>query len=167
MLFRSFIDNYSRELLIYLMSLEDQVFAKYKLYEVMMLQQRDVCIKTLFSDRGGECTSKVLEDYLARKGTKLRLTVHDTLEQNRVTEWLNRTLVKKSRAMLLESNLPKNLWGYSILHANYIKNCMHTYSLPDKTPYKMVHSKKPNLHDAYKWGKDIYVKIKQDDKLAH
>ena len=68
--------------------------------------------------------------------------------------------------MLIESNLPKSLWGYAILHANYIKNRTHTRSLPDKTPYEMVHGKKPNLWDTYEWGKDIYVKIKQDDKLA-
>ena len=46
----SFIDNYSRESVIYLMSSKDQVFSKYKLYEAMMLQQQDVCVKTLFSD---------------------------------------------------------------------------------------------------------------------
>ena len=45
-----FIDNYSIESVIYLMSSKDQVFAKYKLYEAMILQQWDVCIKTLFSD---------------------------------------------------------------------------------------------------------------------
>ena len=54
----SFIDDYSRESVIYLMSSKDQVFTKYKLYEAMMSQQQDVCIKTLFSDRGGEYTSK-------------------------------------------------------------------------------------------------------------
>ena len=46
----SFINNYSRESVIYLMSSKDQVFIKYKLYEAMMLQQQDVCVKTLFSD---------------------------------------------------------------------------------------------------------------------
>ena len=60
----SFIDDYSRELVIYLMSSKDQVFAKYKLYKAMMLQQWDVCIKTLFSDQGGEYTSKEFEDYV-------------------------------------------------------------------------------------------------------
>ena len=69
--------------------------------------------------------------------------------------------------MLLESNLPKSLWGYAILHANYLKNRMHTRSLPDKMPYEMVHGKKLNLHDTYEWGKDVYVKIKQEDKLAN
>ena len=46
----SFIDNYSRESVIYLMSSKYQVFEKYKLYKAMMLWQQDVCIKTLFSD---------------------------------------------------------------------------------------------------------------------
>ena len=68
--------------------------------------------------------------------------------------------------MLLESDLPKILWGYAILHAKYIKNRTHTHSLLEKTPYEMVHSRKLNLHDTYEWGKDLYVKIKQDDKLA-
>ena len=69
--------------------------------------------------------------------------------------------------MLLESNLLKTLWGYAILHANYIKNRTCTHSLPDKTPYEMVHGQKLNLHSPYEWGKDIFIKIKQDDKLAH
>ena len=67
--------------------------------------------------------------------------------------------------MLLASNLPKNLWGYAILNANYIKNHMHTRALPDKTPYKVVHQKKPNLRETYEWGRDVYVKITQHDKL--
>ena len=71
--------------------------------------------------------------------------MQDTPEQNGVAEQLNRPLVKRSRAMLLESDLPKSLWGYAILHANYIKNCTHTRSLPDKTPYEMVYGKKLNL----------------------
>ena len=45
-----FIDDYSRESVIYLMSSKDQVFTKYKLYEAIMLWQWDVCVKTFFSD---------------------------------------------------------------------------------------------------------------------
>ena len=85
----SFIDDHSRESVIYLMSSKDQVFTKYKLYEVMMSRQQDVCIKTLFTDRGGEYTSKEFKEYLAKKGTKYRLIVHDTPEQNGVAERLN------------------------------------------------------------------------------
>ena len=70
----SFIDDYSRESVIYLMSSKDQVFSKFKLYEAMMFRQQDICIKTLFSDQGGEYTSKEFKDYLSRKGIKLSRT---------------------------------------------------------------------------------------------
>jgi hypothetical protein len=67
--------------------------------------------------------------------------------------------------MLIQSKLPKNLWGYMLLHVNYIKN--HTYSkaLPNKTPYEMVHNSKPKLNNSYEWGTEVYVKIQQTDKL--
>ena len=61
----------------------------------------------------------------------------------------------------------EELMGICYFYANYLKNRTHTHSLPDKTPYEMVHGKKLNLHDAYEWGKDVYIKIKQDDKLAN
>jgi GAG-pre-integrase domain len=47
----SFIDKYSRESVIYLMATKDEAFSKYKLYEAMMLRQRDVHVKSLISDR--------------------------------------------------------------------------------------------------------------------
>ena len=80
----------------------------------MMLCQRDVNIKLLVLDHGGEYTSKEFNDYLAKQGTNHRLTVHDTPESNGVTEQLNRTLVERTHAMLLNSKLPKHLWGYAI-----------------------------------------------------
>jgi Integrase core domain/GAG-pre-integrase domain len=162
----SFIDDYSRESVIYLMGKKDEAFAKYKLYDGMMLCQRDVHIKSHVSDRGGEYTSKEFEGHLARQGTKHRMTVHDTPEQNGVAERLNRTLVDPTRTMLLESKLPKYLWGYAIQHANYIKNCTLTRALPDKTAFEMVHGKKPDLHLIHAWGQQVFVKIKQGDKLS-
>jgi hypothetical protein len=67
--------------------------------------------------------------------------------------------------MLIQSKLPKNLWGYALLHANYIKNRTYLKALPNKTPYEMVHNSKPRLNDSYKWGTEVYVKIQQADKL--
>ena len=148
----SFIDNCSRESVIYLMNSKDQVFQKYKLYAAMMLHQQNVHIKTLVSDQGGKYTGQEFADYLEEQGTKHRFTVHDTPESNGIAEHLNRTKVERACAMLLASNLPKSLWGYAVLNANFIKNHTHTSALPDKTPYEVIHHKKPNLVDTYVWG---------------
>ena len=115
------MDDYSRESVIYLMGSKDQLFSKYKLYKAMILWQQDVCIWTFVSNHGGEYTSKEFKDYLAQKGTRHKLTAHDTPEQNGVAKWLNQTLVQRTRAMLLESNLPKRIWGYAILHSSHVR----------------------------------------------
>jgi hypothetical protein len=67
--------------------------------------------------------------------------------------------------MLIQSKVPKNLWGYMLLHANYIKNHIYSKTLPNKTPYKMVHNSKPKLDDSHEWGTEVYIKIQQADKL--
>jgi len=104
------------------MRTKDETFSKYKLYEAMLLHQRNKHIMELISGRGGEYTSREFKKHLAEHGTKHQLTVHDTPEQNGVAEPLNRTLVEKTCALLFESNLPKTLWGYAIFHINYLKN---------------------------------------------
>ena len=111
------------------MRTKDEAFCKYKLYEAMINSQCNVYIKELITDRGGKYTSNEFETYLKEQGTKYQLTVHDTPEQNGVTEHLNCTLVKKARA-------------------NYIKNHTYTRALLDKMPYEVMHQKKINLHNS-------------------
>jgi hypothetical protein len=52
-----------------------------------------------------------------------------------------------------------------LLHVNYIKNHTYSKSLPNKTPYKMVHGSKPQLNDSCKWAGEVYIKILKGDKL--
>ena len=52
------------------MRTKDETFGKYKLYEVMLLFQRNKHIKELVSDSGGEYTSREFEKHLAEHGTK-------------------------------------------------------------------------------------------------
>jgi hypothetical protein len=49
--------------------------------------------------------------YLQEKGIKRELTVHDSLQQNGVSERLNHTIVELARAMLILKNVLKFLWG--------------------------------------------------------
>jgi hypothetical protein len=46
----SFMDNYSRGSVIYLMKNKSEAFEKYKIYEVMMKKQRNIDIKCLLLD---------------------------------------------------------------------------------------------------------------------
>jgi transposase InsO family protein len=107
------------------MAHKDELFEHYRAEEAWWKTQKNVKIKCLRSDRGGEYKSKEFDAHLAVQGTIRRLTVHHTPEYNGVSERLNRTLLNKVRAMLHDSGLPKFLWGEALMYAVYLKNCMH------------------------------------------
>lgn len=161
----SFTDDCTRETTIYLVCKKSEAFEKYKQYEASLLTQRNVKIKRLQSDRGGEYLSDEFKQHLAFHGTSHQLTVHDTPEENGVAECLNRTLVEHVRAMLLAAGPPKYLWGEAIMHATYLKNHTSTRALPMKTPFEIVHGVKPNLSNLPCWGSQVYVKMENVPKL--
>jgi len=71
---------------------------------------------------------------LKSKGTVRSLTVHDTPEQNGISERYNRTVAECARALLKSSGLPKFLWTRAMEHANWLRNRTTTSGLEGKTP---------------------------------
>ena len=71
------------------------IFKAYKAFEAWVATHLNVGIAHLHSNRGGEYMSMVLIAYLESKGMARKLTVHDTPQENRVSECLNRTLMEK------------------------------------------------------------------------
>ena len=56
-------------------------------------------------------------------------------EQVGVIERWNRTKAELARAMLIDSKLPKFLWGEAMSHAAWIKNRSPTCGLDGETPF--------------------------------
>jgi hypothetical protein len=92
--FVSFTDDYSRWTTIFLLETKD-IFEAYKTFKAWVETHLKVGIVCLHSDCGGEYMSKELIAYLDEKGTAQKLTVHDTPEENGVSECLNHTLMEK------------------------------------------------------------------------
>ena len=99
------------------MARKSETFNSYKQYEAWVETQHGAKIKRLQTDCGGEYLSEEFTSHLKSKGTVRSLTVHDMLEENGVSEWLNRTLLEHARAMHLTAGLPKFLWTESVQHA--------------------------------------------------
>ena len=68
----------------------------------------------LCTDNGGEYISMKFQQYLKREGIRHQLTVPKTLEQNRVAERMNRTLIEKMRATLADAKLPQKFWAEAL-----------------------------------------------------
>ncbi|GJX33891.1 retrovirus-related pol polyprotein from transposon TNT 1-94 [Tanacetum coccineum] len=72
-------------------------------------------------------------------------TVPRTPQQNGVVERWNRTLVEAARTMLIFSKAPLFLWAEAVATACYTQNRSLIHTLHNKTPYELVHDKKPDL----------------------
>ena len=154
-----FTDYYSHESHIYLLSQKDQVFNTFKNFETWLeTHHPNTKIKYLRSDRGGEYTSDEFTRHLQAKGIIRELTVHDTPEQNGVSERLNRTILEHARAMLMTANLPRILWGEAMKHAIWLKNRSPSKAIALHTPYFLVYGSIPDLHDLPQFGQSTYVK---------
>jgi transposase InsO family protein len=105
-----------------------------------------------------EFKSKELESYLTEKGIVTRYSSPYTPEQNGAAEIINRVLLNKVRALLINSNLPKKLWGEAILTATYLYNRTPNSSINFKTPYYLKYNKMPNLEHIRVFGSLAYYK---------
>ena len=103
---------------------------------------------------------KILYKYLRKKGIIIQLSPPYTPKSNKLPERINRTIITKVRAMLIESNAPKYLWGEAILATVYIYNRTPHSTLNFKTPYEIKYNEKPNIDNIKIWGLIIYYKIK-------
>ncbi|GJT89319.1 retrovirus-related pol polyprotein from transposon TNT 1-94 [Tanacetum coccineum] len=68
-----------------------------------------------------------------------------TPQQNGVVERRNHTLVEAARTMLIFSKAPLFLWAEAVATACYTQNRSLIHTLHNKTPYELVHDKKPDL----------------------
>ncbi|GJU46044.1 retrovirus-related pol polyprotein from transposon TNT 1-94 [Tanacetum coccineum] len=68
-----------------------------------------------------------------------------TPQQNGVVERRNHTLVEAARIMLIFSKASIFLWAEAVATACYTQNRSLIHTLHNKTPYELVHDKKPDL----------------------
>ena len=91
-------------------------------------------IKKFKSDKGGEYSTKTLEDFCEKNGIIHEVSAPYTPQQNGLAARKNRTLKVMMNSMLLRSSLSNNMWGEAVLYACYILNRVPHKKL-DKTSY--------------------------------
>ena len=70
---------------------------------------------------------------------------------------LNRTLFERIQVFVHESRLPQSLWGKSLRHALWLKNCTATCVQDGKTPFEALYGQPPNLQNLWIWGCQVWV----------
>ncbi|GJX76446.1 integrase, catalytic region, zinc finger, CCHC-type containing protein [Tanacetum coccineum] len=100
---------------------------------------------------------------LIRKKIFHQKTIPRIPQQNGIVERRNRTLVEAARTMLIFSKALMFLWAEVVETACNTQNRSLIYTCHDKTPYELVHDKKPDLTFFHVFGSLCYPTNESED----
>nr|GEW12989.1 ribonuclease H-like domain-containing protein [Tanacetum cinerariifolium] len=100
----------------------------------------------LWQKRLGHINFKTLNKLFCQmKGFKREFSIARTLQQNRVAERKNRTIIEAARTMLADSLLPTIFWAEAVNTTCYVQNRVLVTKPHNKTPYELLIGRSPNL----------------------
>nr|GFA31357.1 hypothetical protein [Tanacetum cinerariifolium] len=102
---------------------------------------KDLKVKIIRCDNGGEFKNKEINEFCTRKGIKREFSNARTPKQNGVAERRNRTLIKAARTMLADAKLPVTFWAEAVNTACYVQNRVLVNKSQNKTPYELFNSR--------------------------
>ncbi|GJS05637.1 retrovirus-related pol polyprotein from transposon TNT 1-94 [Tanacetum coccineum] len=115
--------------------------------EVLNTLHMDLCADDFLrsKDETPEFVIKFLKQIQVGLNKTVRYILPRTPQQNGVVERRNRTLVEAARTMLIFSKALMFLWAEAVATACYTQNRSLIHTRHNKTPYELVHDKKPDL----------------------
>ncbi|MCO5560951.1 hypothetical protein L7F22_014571 [Adiantum nelumboides] len=130
----------------------------------MVEKEKDLKIKSIRSDRGGEFLSENFARWCKSEGIRRQLTTPYTPSQNGVVERKNRTIMEMARAMLAHASLPRSYWAKACNTAVYIQNRSPTHALQDMTPFQAYYGRKPTVSHFRVFGCSAFVHIPKEKR---
>nr|GEV56681.1 hypothetical protein [Tanacetum cinerariifolium] len=124
------------------------------------LQAPVIIVRT---DKGTEFKNQVLKEYFDSVGITHETSAAKTPQQNGVVERKNRTLVEAARTMLICSHAPLFLWAEAITTACYTQNHSIIHRRFNKTSYKVIQGRKPDIFYLHVFGALCYSKNDRED----
>jgi hypothetical protein len=126
------------------------------------LSERKIMI--LWSDNGGEYTSKEFVNFCKDVGIKRELTTPYNPQQNGVAERKNRTILEAVKTMIHDQDLPMCLWAEAAMTVVYVQNRLSHSALGLKTPEEMFTGKKPEVSHLKIFGCPVFIHIPKEKR---
>ena len=155
----SFTDFASRLSILYFLKQRSDSLNALRLYHKFFITQKGRSFRILKVDNAKEFILGDFKSYLDEHGIILETTAPYSSSQNGVAERLNRTLVERARAMIIDSNSPKFLWEDAVAYACYLKNRSPTRALSNITPHEAFWGKIPDISNVHPFGTKCWVLV--------
>nr|GEV71452.1 hypothetical protein [Tanacetum cinerariifolium] len=118
---------------------------------------KDLKVKIIRCDNGGEFRNKEMNDFCSRKGIKREFINARTPQQNGVVERRNKTLIEVARTMLADAKLPVTFWAEAVNTACYFQNRVLVNKSHNKTPYELFNSITPAIGFLRPFGCHVMI----------
>ncbi|UYV76893.1 hypothetical protein LAZ67_14002313 [Cordylochernes scorpioides] len=99
------------------------------LHQLEAENQMNLKVSKIRCDNGGEYVNEDIKSWCKAKGIIMDLTIPHSPQLNGKAERLNRTLMEKTRALLIDSGVEKYMWGEAVRVSAYLLNRSPTQEL--------------------------------------
>nr|GEV00856.1 uncharacterized mitochondrial protein AtMg00810-like [Tanacetum cinerariifolium] len=107
--------------------------------------QLSLKVKVIRSDNGTEFKNNDLNQLCRMKRIKREFSVLRTPQQNDIAKRKNMTLIEAARTILEDSLLPIPFWAKAVNTACYVQNRVLVTKPQIKSPYELLHGRKPSI----------------------
>ena len=165
--FITFIDDYSRHIMLYLMKRKSEAVEYYRQYKAYIEKQTGLEIMSIRTDGGGEYTSNEFTEMLRSEGVAIQRTCASSSQMNGIAERANQTLVYSAKTMIYASGMKVEVWPYALKFAAYIHNRVVTSSTGFKIPLFRLHNCNPDFDEIIEFGAHVVaVNLDSSTKFA-
>nr|GEX95896.1 putative ribonuclease H-like domain-containing protein [Tanacetum cinerariifolium] len=120
-------------------------------------------VKNIRIDNGTEFVNQTLRSYYESVGISHETSIARSLQQNGVIKRQNHTLVEAAQTMLIYAKAYLFLLAEAVATACYIKKRSIIRCRHGKTPYELLHDKKPDLSYLHVFGTLCYPNNDSED----
>jgi transposase InsO family protein len=121
----------------------------------------ETTIKRVRSDNGSEFKNTRIDELCDEFRIRHQFSAKYTPQSNDLVERKNRTLIDMAS---LCYNVSQSFWVEAINTACYCNNHLYCHPLKEKTPYKLLNGRKPNVAYFWVFGYKCYI-LKKGTRL--
>ena len=147
-----YVDEASRYKWLFLLETKSETLANFKSFHVYAERQFGYQVKTIMTDNAKEYLDKNLKAYCTSLGIEQLFTNSYSPEENCIAEKPNYMIMNKVRCLLEDTGMDKQYWGEALNYVVYTENRSPTKALGGKTPFEVLHGRRPNIGHLRPFG---------------
>nr|GFB89646.1 retrovirus-related Pol polyprotein from transposon TNT 1-94 [Tanacetum cinerariifolium] len=150
-------DDFSRFTWTFFLSIKDETSGILKKFITEIENLKDLKVKIIRCDNGGEFRNKEMNDFCSQKGIKREFSNARTPQQNGVAERRNRTLIEAARTTFADAKFPVTFWAEAVNTACYVQNRVLVNKYQNKTPYELFNGRTPAIGFLKPFGYHVMI----------